>query len=75
MASKNSEWGSQTVDSTTAKLVEHKIPLGGTLGDLIKATPQDMISNVYLEEKLFDTWTHGRIALLGDGKCEGGGIR
>ncbi|KAF9914804.1 hypothetical protein BX616_007522, partial [Lobosporangium transversale] len=66
IACKNSEWGSQSVDATIAKLVEHKIPFGGTLGDIIKATPQDLISNVYLEEKLFETWHHGRIGLLGD---------
>ncbi|KAI1297728.1 hypothetical protein EDD11_007008 [Mortierella claussenii] len=66
IACNNSEWGSQSVDDTITKLVEHKIPFGGTLGDIIKETPKDLISNVYLEEKMFETWTHGRIALLGD---------
>ncbi|KAF9349130.1 hypothetical protein BGX26_012536 [Mortierella sp. AD094] len=65
-AFKNSEWSSQSVDTTLAKIVHHKVPFGGTLGDFINATPKELISNVYLEEKMFETWTHGRVALLGD---------
>ncbi|KAF8985103.1 hypothetical protein BGZ46_005888 [Entomortierella lignicola] len=65
-ASKNKEWSSQSVDSTIDKIMHHKVPFGGTLGDFINLTPRDLISNVYLEEKMFETWTHGRIALLGD---------
>jgi hypothetical protein len=38
------------------------------LGDLIDKTPKDLISKVMLEEKVFDTWFHGRVALLGDGE-------
>jgi hypothetical protein len=52
-----------------SEIENHKVPFGGTLGDLIKATPREYISKVHLEEKLFETWTHGRIALLGDGKA------
>lgn len=44
------------------------IPFGNkTLGDLIDATPQDNISKVFLEDKLFETWNHGRTVLIGDG--------
>ncbi|KAF9115431.1 hypothetical protein BGX27_007806 [Mortierella sp. AM989] len=64
---KNPEWSSQSVDSTISKIMGHKVPFGGTLGDFINETPKDLISNVYLEEKMFETWTHGRVALLGDG--------
>lgn len=39
-----------------------------TVGDLIDLTPKDLISKVMLEEKVFETWHHKRIALMGDGK-------
>lgn len=42
-------------------------PLGGTMGDLIDDTPKDLISKVFIEEKMFKTWFHGRTVLLGDG--------
>ncbi|KAF9434845.1 hypothetical protein BGZ76_007331 [Entomortierella beljakovae] len=66
-ALKNPEWSSQSVEATVDKLRDTKIPFGGTLGDIFDNTPKDLISNVYLEEKMFETWTHGRVALLGDG--------
>lgn len=40
------------------------------MGDLFEATPDDLISRVYLEEKLFETWQHGRTALIGDGEWD-----
>lgn len=36
------------------------------MGDLIDTTPKDIISRVYLEQKMFETWYHGRTVLLGD---------
>ncbi|KAI1297727.1 hypothetical protein EDD11_007007 [Mortierella claussenii] len=66
-AFRNSEWGPEMIESTIEPFAHHATPFGGTLGDLINATPKDLISNVYLEEKLFETWNHGRIALIGDG--------
>lgn len=51
-----------------AEVKDFLIPLGGTLGDLINATPSDIISRVYLEDKMFETWNHGRVALIGDGR-------
>ncbi|KAF9920798.1 hypothetical protein FBU30_009274 [Linnemannia zychae] len=38
-----------------------------TLGDLYNVTPKEQISKVMLEEKIFETWHHGRIVLMGDG--------
>lgn len=38
------------------------------MADVMKATPKDQISKVFLEEKLFKTWYDGRTVLLGDGK-------
>ncbi|KAG0004562.1 hypothetical protein BGZ65_000127 [Modicella reniformis] len=64
---RNSEWGPESIENTIKVFKECKVPIGGTMGDLIEATPQDLISRVYLEEKLFETWQHGRTALIGDG--------
>ncbi|KAF9290920.1 hypothetical protein BGZ88_007126 [Linnemannia elongata] len=63
----NAEWKPESIDTTISKIVHHKVPYGGTIGDLVDGTPKDLISKVYLEDKLFETWNHGRIALLGDG--------
>ncbi|OAQ29403.1 FAD/NAD(P)-binding domain-containing protein [Linnemannia elongata AG-77] len=38
----------------------------GTLGDLFDATPIDVVSKVYFEDMLFETWNHGRTVLIGD---------
>jgi len=48
------------------KVKDFKAPCGGTMGDLIAQTPPDRISRVYLEDKMFETWTHGRTVLIGD---------
>ncbi|KAF8930987.1 hypothetical protein BGZ58_007910 [Dissophora ornata] len=36
------------------------------LGDLFAATPTEMISKVFLEEKIYETWYHDRSVLIGD---------
>ncbi|KAF9419823.1 hypothetical protein BGZ94_009316, partial [Podila epigama] len=41
-------------------------PFGGTLGDMVKVTTPKMVSSVYIEEKFFHTWYHGRTMLIGD---------
>ncbi|KAG9061268.1 hypothetical protein KI688_007606 [Linnemannia hyalina] len=38
----------------------------GTMGDLFDATDIEKVSKVYFEDKLFETWTHGRTVLIGD---------
>ncbi|KAF9138597.1 hypothetical protein BG015_002325 [Linnemannia schmuckeri] len=38
-----------------------------TVGDFYDRTPQELVSKVMLEEKVFETWYHGRTVLLGDG--------
>ncbi|KAG0376744.1 hypothetical protein BGX24_007290 [Mortierella sp. AD032] len=63
---KNSEWGGDSSDPMIKEVRDFPIPLGGLLGDLIDATPRDNISRVSLEDKLFDTWHHGRTVLIGD---------
>ncbi|KAG9061269.1 hypothetical protein KI688_007607 [Linnemannia hyalina] len=39
----------------------------GTMGDLFDVTDIEKVSKVYFEDKLFETWTHGRTVLIGDG--------
>ncbi|KAF9158026.1 hypothetical protein BGX21_004629 [Mortierella sp. AD011] len=65
-ALRNSEWAAKTIENGITPFAHHKTPFGCTLGDLVNETPKDYISNVYLEEKIFETWNNGRIALLGD---------
>ncbi|KAF9926176.1 hypothetical protein FBU30_004177 [Linnemannia zychae] len=62
----NAEWKPESLDATLSKIIHHAVPYGGTISDLVDATPKELISKVYLEDKLFETWTHGRVALIGD---------
>ncbi|KAF8975403.1 hypothetical protein BGZ46_009148 [Entomortierella lignicola] len=66
MQFRNSEWGPEKNDSTLAKYRDFPCPLGGTMGDIFDATPKELISKVFLEEKMFKTWHNGRSVLLGD---------
>ncbi|KAF9087645.1 hypothetical protein BGX23_007965 [Mortierella sp. AD031] len=63
---KNAEWTSGSNDAMIKEVKDFLIPLGGTLGDLIEATPRENISRVFLEDKMFETWNYGRVALIGD---------
>lgn len=67
----NSEWGPEANKSTVDEIRQFPITHGGVLGDLIDATDSDLISRVYIEEKLYQTWNHGRTALIGDGMTMG----
>ncbi|KAF9312057.1 hypothetical protein BG003_006703 [Podila horticola] len=62
----NSEWGPESNASMIKQIYNFPCPVGGTMGDLIDATPPDLISKVFLEDRLFETWTYGRTALIGD---------
>ncbi|KAF8932601.1 hypothetical protein EDD21DRAFT_379031 [Dissophora ornata] len=66
VAFRNSEWDSDADDSIMHKVYDSKTPVGGVVRDLVSATPKDNLSKIFLEEKLFETWYHGRIVLLGD---------
>ncbi|KAF8946757.1 hypothetical protein BGZ47_011501 [Haplosporangium gracile] len=65
----NSEWGPIAAQSMCDDTRGFPIPGGNgtlTMGDLYDRTPKNLISKVMLEEKVFDTWHSGRVALLGD---------
>ncbi|KAF9352883.1 hypothetical protein BGX26_009321 [Mortierella sp. AD094] len=67
LKSQNVGWGPDANDATLTKYRDFPCPLGGTMGELFDATPKDLISKVFLEEKMFKTCHYGRIVLLGDG--------
>ncbi|KAF9372250.1 hypothetical protein CPC16_002531 [Podila verticillata] len=65
---RNSEWGPEAAEAMCKEVRDFPIPRANmTIGDLIDATPKELISKVMLEEKIFDTWHGGRTVLLGDG--------
>ncbi|KAG0237889.1 hypothetical protein BGW41_008315 [Actinomortierella wolfii] len=63
---RNSEWGPEAADQMANEVADMKAPFGGTIGECIRNTPPHLMSKVMLEEKMFDTWYHGRTVLLGD---------
>ncbi|KAG0205527.1 hypothetical protein BGX28_002826 [Mortierella sp. GBA30] len=60
------DWGTELSDTISENWRAFKVPLGGTIGDLIKNTAENAVSKVALEEKLHKTWHYGRIVLIGD---------
>ncbi|KAG0360048.1 hypothetical protein BC939DRAFT_466076 [Gamsiella multidivaricata] len=67
-AFRNSEWGPEANEKMVKKIYDFPIKhgKGKVLGNLIDATPPELISKVFLEEKIFETWYHGRTVLIGD---------
>ncbi|KAF9367479.1 hypothetical protein BGX21_007347, partial [Mortierella sp. AD011] len=64
--SKNSEWAPEVMDTTLDRYRDFPCPLGGTMGELFDATPKDLISKVFIEEKMFKTCYNSRSVLIGD---------
>ncbi|KAF8946742.1 hypothetical protein BGZ47_011486 [Haplosporangium gracile] len=65
----NVEWGPNAAQAMMDKTRDFPIIFGDgkrTLGDMYDLTPKDLISKVSLEEKIFETWSGGRVVLLGD---------
>ncbi|KAF9363562.1 hypothetical protein BGX34_003811 [Mortierella sp. NVP85] len=65
LAFRNTEWGSEGNENMIKEVYDFATPFG-RLGEFIDATPRNRISKVFLEEKLFETWYHGRTVLIGD---------
>ncbi|KAF9973753.1 hypothetical protein BGZ73_002994 [Actinomortierella ambigua] len=63
---KNGEWGPDGAQAMAKDVGDLMSPFGKPLSIYIENTPQDGISKVTLEEKLYKTWHSGRTALLGD---------
>lgn len=52
-------------NSILEKARDFALPIGGTLADLIDVS--ENISKAESDERLFETWNHGRTVLMGDG--------
>ncbi|KAF9208688.1 hypothetical protein BGZ59_010488 [Podila verticillata] len=63
---RNSEWTPEANEAIIRDAANFKTP-HGTICCLIEQTPKELISRVFLEDKLFETWHHGRTVLIGDG--------
>ncbi|KAG0015129.1 hypothetical protein BGZ80_010032 [Entomortierella chlamydospora] len=63
---RNSDWGSEGDEGIMYGAFDKPTPIGGTVRDLVDATPKEEVSKVFLEEKLFETWYYGRTVLIGD---------
>ncbi|KAH7058043.1 hypothetical protein BKA57DRAFT_448434 [Linnemannia elongata] len=61
----SSEWTSQDNKRMLDEIRHFKTPYS-TMGDLFDATDIEKVSKIYFEDKLFETWTHGRTVLIGD---------
>ncbi|KAF8947875.1 hypothetical protein BGZ47_007543 [Haplosporangium gracile] len=69
-SSEPAEWGAYPTQTMIDETRHFPIQLDDgkkrTMGDLYDLTPKDLISKIMLEEKVFKTWHHGRIVLMGD---------
>ncbi|KAF9352370.1 hypothetical protein BGX26_009815 [Mortierella sp. AD094] len=63
---RNVGWGPEANEAMLKEFEDKPCAWGGTLKDLFDATPKNLISRVFLEEKVFQTWYYGRSVLIGD---------
>ncbi|KAF9169694.1 hypothetical protein BGX20_009951 [Mortierella sp. AD010] len=63
---RNSEWGPEAIDTMLKEFEDFPCAFGGTMKEIFDTTPRNLISKVFLEEKVFQTWYHGRSVLIGD---------
>ncbi|KAF9342269.1 hypothetical protein BGX26_007928, partial [Mortierella sp. AD094] len=63
---RNSDWGSEGDEGIMHSAFDKVTPIGGTVRDLYNISPKEEISKVFLEDKMFKTWYHGRTVLIGD---------
>ncbi|KAF9211650.1 hypothetical protein BGZ59_007778 [Podila verticillata] len=64
------DWYPETVVEICEDVRNFKCPFGGSVMDLMEATPKGLVSKVLLEEKMYRTWYHGRVVLIGDGASQ-----
>ncbi|KAF9381928.1 hypothetical protein BGX21_001971 [Mortierella sp. AD011] len=63
---RNSEWGPESVEEMLDQFQDFPCAFGGTMKEIMDSTPRNLISKVFLEEKVFQTWYDGRSVLIGD---------
>ncbi|KAG0054362.1 hypothetical protein BGZ83_011371 [Gryganskiella cystojenkinii] len=59
-------WEYERAIEMIKKVKDFNIPFGGTLEDLLDKTPTEEISRLYMEDRLYETWTDGRTVLIGN---------
>ncbi|GJJ71829.1 hypothetical protein EMPS_04186 [Entomortierella parvispora] len=64
--SRNSEYSPDKDFKVPESWRGFKLPIQGTVGDLIDATPAEYRTKATIEEKVFETWYNGRTVLIGD---------
>ncbi|KAI8599224.1 hypothetical protein EDD21DRAFT_380395, partial [Dissophora ornata] len=65
-SSRGRDWYPETAVEICEDVRNFKCPYGGSVMDLIEATPKGLVSKVLLEEKMYRTWYNGRVVLVGD---------
>ncbi|KAG0330995.1 hypothetical protein BG004_001870, partial [Podila humilis] len=63
------EWGQEGTDIMCSNVRGFAVPGGNgklTVGDLIDQTSKDFLAKGMLAERVYDTWFHGRVVLMGD---------
>ncbi|KAF9352369.1 hypothetical protein BGX26_009814 [Mortierella sp. AD094] len=59
--------GPETNESMLKEFEDKPCAWGSAMKDIFDATPKNLISKVFLEEKTFKTWFYSRSVLIGDG--------
>ncbi|KAI1315564.1 hypothetical protein EDD11_000638 [Mortierella claussenii] len=67
-SSRGRDWYPETAVEICEDVRNFKCPYGGSVMDLIEATPKGLVSKVLLEEKMYRTWYNGRVVLVGDAR-------
>ncbi|KAG0267426.1 hypothetical protein BG011_005711 [Mortierella polycephala] len=62
---RSSEWSVEASEKMLQEIADFPTPFG-KLGTIVAATHRDMISRVFLEDILHETWNHERTILVGD---------
>ncbi|KAF9104171.1 hypothetical protein BGX29_002265 [Mortierella sp. GBA35] len=63
---RSADWASESSQKMMGEIRHFKLPHDKTLGDLFDKTPQGRVAKVFYEDKLFATWNHDRVVLIGD---------
>ncbi|KAF9114064.1 hypothetical protein BGX27_000195 [Mortierella sp. AM989] len=66
--SNSTSWSAEANIGLLKKLSDLPSPWGGTMGNLIDMTPVELRSKAIVEDKLYETWSHGRTVLIGDAR-------
>ncbi|KAF9170401.1 hypothetical protein BGX21_005283, partial [Mortierella sp. AD011] len=66
MVFRKSNWGPEAVDDMVNEVKHLATGYGATIGTLVSYTSKESMARVWAEDKVFNTWHHGRIVLIGD---------